>query len=130
MKDYSTICIKTNNQAEKLAALYFLSDLTKISIDSTILSETLNHKNIGNFPFVRISANGKYITASVTIPYGDTKVEFSDLVNIDKYITKKIAVKLNDEYTAEVFKDKVVVGCQTFPIDIIQKLLDAYLTIK
>jgi hypothetical protein len=37
-----------------------------------------------------------------------------------------IKVKLNDTYTAEVFKDKIVVGSQTFPIDIAKKILNAH----
>lgn len=35
-------------------------------------------------------------------------------------------VKLNDSYTAEVFKDKLVVGCQTFPISILDELVKAH----
>lgn len=40
-----------------------------------------------------------------------------------------IKVKLNDSYTAEVFKDKVTVGCQTFSFDCINKLYQAALKI-
>jgi hypothetical protein len=32
-------------------------------------------------------------------------------------------VVLNDNYSAEVHKDKVVVGCQTFPIDKLKEII-------
>jgi hypothetical protein len=35
-------------------------------------------------------------------------------------------VKLNDTLCAVVFKDKIVVGSQTFPVSIIADLNDAY----
>ena len=38
---------------------------------------------------------------------------------------KSVNVRLNSEYTAEVHKDKIVVGCQEFDIDILDKLFDA-----
>lgn len=34
-------------------------------------------------------------------------------------------VKLNGKYEAEVYQDKIVVGCQTFPITILKELDDA-----
>lgn len=40
-----------------------------------------------------------------------------------------IEVKLNDSYTAKVYLDKIVVGCQTFPIDTLDKLNVARLEI-
>lgn len=36
-----------------------------------------------------------------------------------------VKVKLNDEYTAEVYSDKIVVGCQTFDTSIARNLLKA-----
>ena len=35
-------------------------------------------------------------------------------------------VKLNEKYVAEVFQDKIVVGCQTFPIEILDTLFQAH----
>jgi hypothetical protein len=35
-------------------------------------------------------------------------------------------VELNDTYTAKVYKDKIEVGCQTFPISILDALYDAH----
>jgi hypothetical protein len=41
-------------------------------------------------------------------------------------LVKNIKVKLNDTLCAVVFKDKIVVGSQTFPVSIIADLNDAY----
>lgn len=38
---------------------------------------------------------------------------------------KSIKVNLNAAYEAEVFKDKVVVGCQTFPLGVVEAILKA-----
>lgn len=40
-------------------------------------------------------------------------------------IPKYVEVVLNQQYAAQVYKDKIVVGCQEFPADIGQKLVDA-----
>jgi hypothetical protein len=36
-----------------------------------------------------------------------------------------IEVKLNDSYTAKIYKNKIKVGCQEFPIEIVEKLKKA-----
>lgn len=38
-------------------------------------------------------------------------------------IVKHKELKISDEYTAQVYKDKVVVGCQTIPIDTVKELI-------
>jgi hypothetical protein len=42
-----------------------------------------------------------------------------------KLVPKVKEIKLNDNYTAQVYKDKVVVGCQTFNKDAIDKIVEA-----
>lgn len=42
-----------------------------------------------------------------------------------KWVPKVKEIKLNDNYTAQVYKDKVVVGCQTFDKDVINKIIKA-----
>ena len=50
----------------------------------------------------------------------------NDLFYTEKYsIEKKIQVKINNQYTAEITKNNVVVGCQTFPISVIDDLYNA-----
>jgi hypothetical protein len=40
-----------------------------------------------------------------------------------------MSVKLNDDYTAVISKDEIQVGCQTFPISILDELLNAHKSI-
>lgn len=47
-------------------------------------------------------------------------------LEIVKKRPRKVTVELNGEYSAEVYKDKIVVGCQTFDTSIIQALADAH----
>ena len=44
--------------------------------------------------------------------------------------TGDFEVKLNDEYVAKVYKEKIVVGCQTFPPTILDKLYEAHESIS
>jgi hypothetical protein len=119
---YSNIRIKINNQAEKLAALYFLAAKTGLKISSSVLDATLNNRCIGDFCFVY---SHSMISASCKAD-NSTIVEFSDLKNFDSYLAPKfVEVVLNKEHTAKVYKDKVVVGCQNFPISVIGDLVRA-----
>ena len=38
---------------------------------------------------------------------------------------RSIKLRLSDDYDAQVFKDKIVVGCQTFPISAVEAILRA-----
>ncbi len=50
--------------------------------------------------------------------------EFCKLIEENAILTK-LSVKLNDDYTAEVTKKSVKVGCQTFSHAIVKKLYEA-----
>jgi hypothetical protein len=41
-----------------------------------------------------------------------------------------VSVELNKDYTADVYKDRVVVGCQTVDINVWQRVLDAAKELK
>ena len=43
--------------------------------------------------------------------------------NIVKIVEKSSKLVLNKEYTAIVYKDRVEVGCQTFPISVVENIL-------
>jgi hypothetical protein len=60
-----------------------------------------------------ISKNG------LLYPYKDVKV-------VEEFIN----VGLNEQYSARVYKDKVIVGCQTFTIDKVKDILDANKKLK
>lgn len=61
----------------------------------------------------------------------DVKIDWPDPKNkIYPPLPKNISVELNSTHTAVVSKDTIVVGCQTFPISILDKLIEARDAIK
>lgn len=83
--------------------------------------------------------NGSYITYEVayrvsnsgTIPLSSSSHIILDDLKFNTCSKKEfdgfgaIKVELNSEYTAIVSKDKIVVGCQTFSVDIVKDLVKA-----
>lgn len=53
------------------------------------------------------------------------RITVEDIFNLPKYVLDYVEVKLNSEYTAKVFKDKIMVGCTTFNSSIIDDLVKA-----
>ena len=68
----------------------------------------------------------KVCGCSVKLAYADY-IWPQDATKIIELISSKheVTVKLNDSHDAIVTKDKIKVGCQTFSIDIIDKLVEA-----
>ena len=120
------ILIKISNKAEKVAAAYFLADYYKQKIAPNMVKETLN----GEFSeYIYVGVFGGIISAYRIPPTNMPDViivPFNDLHKIESY-TEFTEVKLNDTITAKVYKSKIVVGCQTFPIDVIVKLNKAHI---
>lgn len=54
----------------------------------------------------------------------------SEMKKFKSYKPPHEIVELNKEYHAKVYKDKIEVGCQTFPIEILEKLQGAYDSLK
>jgi hypothetical protein len=80
-----------------------------------------------SYPTVFISPHGKIGVAGPL--YGQanhyeeiTLGQLIDIVNIKH----KAVVELNDNYTAEVYHDNVVVGCQTIPWSKIEEIIKAH----
>lgn len=70
-------------------------------------------------------------------PYSYSNWDFEGITNgycslscfredLIKLAPKSKTVKLNETYTAEVFKDKVVVGCQEFPYEVIKEIVKSH----
>lgn len=76
-----------------------------------------------NYPWVVIRKDEKYVGGN----YGPDKryktLDFNELFNLFAEI--KVEVKLNDNHSAIVNKNGIVVGCQTFPLSIIDELVKA-----
>ncbi len=68
------------------------------------------------------------------IPPWSSRCEVAERIDLfnffytDKYkplLPKSTIVKLNNDYNAEVFKNKVKVGCQEIPIDAVKEVIKA-----
>jgi hypothetical protein len=115
--------VKTNEWPFILTTLYALGYAGKKSIGGS--KETLEEakKSFLGHRFLFIE-KGKHLNAGL-YENGHKRLEtFGELINeIQKQeALVVITVKLNDEYSAEVSKTGVKVGCQTFPLEVIDEL--------
>jgi hypothetical protein len=124
-----SICVHTGD--EKLAALELLSSLLSRPIGEVAKKYAIQAGSSRNYMggrYVRydgttieggVSSNGKRIVDFVDIPA--LLIE----LNTPLPIPVPIEVPLNGDYIAIVSKDEITVGCQKFPLDIIDKLVAA-----
>lgn len=124
---YEKVSIKVSNQAEKLAAILFLANISGAEYENTATyRNTLEGIEIDKFPYVIIDVDN-----SITGRVGPSEIniKFADIGKLDEIIKKHkapVEVKLNESYTAIVSKDTIKVGCQTFKIGILTSLLAAH----
>ncbi len=81
------------------------------------------------YPYVQVSISSKSISGSGC---GSTFTTLDEVLTLISTPVKptNVEVKLNDEYTAVVTKDTIVVGCQTFPISALTALNEAVNKLK
>lgn len=121
------IIVKINNKAEKLAALYHVANVEKTTITPSTLKSTLQDIMICEYPYIFKDLNRVDAMEQRGLKNTDKIIPFSELEKYEFYKNNKfLEVKLNGNYTAQVYADKVVVGCQEFSIDVVKKLLDAH----
>lgn len=111
--------------------------LAKYYIDKTIIAGKTNNEYKVTKVDIVISRDDAYRlkvcsdvvfqqleTDDVVVVVSDD--DFSYPVEMVKLAPICKKVKLNDKYDAVVYQDKIIVGCQTFPIGILDELNDAY----
>lgn len=115
--------LKTKEEAE-IIFLYFKHKGWYISGTQGVTVETTAENYFKHFPVLVFRPEGKSISANSYRRYPESKL-LGSLADVLAIVTEKkmIKVTLNDKHTAEVYKDKVVVGCQTFPITVIDNLV-------
>ena len=119
--------IKTNPKNEKRSAIILLSKLTGVNISDFYLVDEgeVSHNMDMNHPYVHISDNE--ITASVQ-PFGDNVYDYStqlpEIIDLLMNPKKEYVVKDVGDYTAEITKEGIVVGCQTISFEKLQEIVD------
>jgi hypothetical protein len=94
--------------------------------DSTLLDESITYEGY----YFNTEDKDYTLSCSSYDYYNREQANKYQELTIDKFFvlfTKPatILVKLNDKYTAEVTKDRITVGCQTFPHSIVADLAKA-----
>ena len=92
---------------------------TKMGLDT--LTETAKWY-FDDYPYVVVYHNRRKISG-YTYQQEYKIVSFVDIFNIQP--EKMVNVILNNEYTAEVSENGIKVGCQTFSLEIVEKLVAA-----
>jgi hypothetical protein len=80
------------------------------------------------YPWTVINPFAKKFSGNLEERDRSITITFNELLEFDS--TLVIKVKLNDSYTADVSKEGIQVGCQTFPLSIIQELSAAFIKIE
>lgn len=111
--------IRVVNLEEKRAAVEFLKATTGI----TEIWATLDVM-CGEFVFLSSKSGSNQYAINGGILTSNKKVNF-DQIHTLLLEPNFIKVVLNKEYTAEVSKDQISVGCQTFPASKVKELQDA-----
>jgi len=123
--NYDNIYIEVSNNTECLAAMLLLSKLSGKEINETSLDAAINNWSFYNF----VTITGGNVVRKVDSYSAKKIVSFKEIGNLDVLINAKVEVKLNSTYTAIVTNDTVEVGCQKFPISIIDELVKARKTV-
>ncbi len=123
---YHNVVIKVTTQAEKIGALHFLAALAGKPVSPLVLENTMKGENIKDYPYVYV--DGSCAGATSIMPDNKTQYCFADMGKITAQ--KEFEVVLNDNHTAIVTKDTIKVGCQAFPISVLDALNKAYEKVK
>ncbi len=107
-------CIKLKNQTQK--------DITREVLEKR--GYKLYAKNTPDWDFWVINDKNEILGTSIYETQFKGLYEFHELDEFVNFLTapKFIEVKLNAGNTAKVFSNKIVVGCQEFPISIVNDL--------
>jgi hypothetical protein len=117
--------VRVSTIAEKLAASFYFANLFGTKCGTTvdeILAGTYTLHQVLEFPFVGLSYDG-CVGGHRLADHCET-VTFDEMFRVFN-APSFVSVKLNDTNTANVYADKIVVGCQTFPISIVKDLQTA-----
>lgn len=119
--------IKTNSLEHRNYILKCLLALGYITNSNSVTTFESANKYLQSFLWLVVYPNQKTIEAN---KYSKSNYITTTLDNIILLTQETISVKLNSEYTAEVSKDYIKVGCQTFPASIIDDLKTALIQLN
>jgi hypothetical protein len=119
---YDDVYIHVSNNTECLATLLLLSKLSGVTINDTSLEEALYNHSFYNF----VAIVGGNVVRKANSCSGKKVISFKEIGKLEELLNLKVEVKLNNTYTAIVTEDTIAVGCQKFPISILNDLMKAH----
>lgn len=123
-KNYQIHC---TNKAQILAIFnYFKALGWKITLETHYGNLVLlAQEYLKSYPYVIIHSSIQEIGGNSNSCSDGINISFNEIFT-NFAAPDYIEVPLNEKYTAKVTKTEIAVGCQTFPIDILQKLVQAH----
>ena len=109
--------VETKTDLEKLLVANTLAHL--FGIPNSYSDGSIKDVDVQDFRFVAITDR---VTGN-TIPYNLNFASIEEL--FEAMSPDPVTVQLNDKYKAEITRDGVTVGCQTFPLSKIDELVAA-----
>jgi hypothetical protein len=120
--DLSNTRIRISTQAEKIAALIVASQLTKKKISDTWWEDALRSPESARaYPYVCFK---DAVISCNLCSDGNEIVDFKDLARLFTEHQEVVPLEAGG-YEAIVKKSGVTVGCTTFPLSVIDKLVEA-----
>lgn len=114
------------NIIKTLMALGAFYDRKKNDWPAERVIERFINNNFYSICLIKISNKWKISANSGNQPHTNYKtIKLEEFVSI-RDNPQVITIKLNSEYTAEVEKETIKVGCTVFPVEILYKLVDAH----
>ena len=118
---YDGVYIQVSNNTECLATLLLLSKLSGAKINETSLDAASTNSSFYNF----VAIVGGNVVRKVDSYSAKKVISFKEIGKLEELINLKVEVKLNNTYTAIVTENTITVGCQKFPISILNDLMEA-----
>jgi len=131
MHHFEPVCVETLE--EKIA-------LAKSYIGKKVIGECINNPFTVEKVYVvtdKDTARKLDILSLIVEEYLETNGNVVVLVggyiavplDVVELVPETVTIKLNDDYSATVYNDRIEVGCQTFPISILKELSEAHKSI-
>jgi hypothetical protein len=118
--------IATTNKIEKRATIAALLAIGYRWSNETCSTVEFVTNRLEDYPVIVVFPYDKTLSGNLAIrDNGGMVITLSDFLKLEEKIEIIIEVVLNDKYTAEVSKKGIKVGCTTFPLSVMKKLLKA-----
>ena len=116
--------IATTNKTEKRATIAALIAIGYKYSNETCSTVEFVTDSLEHYPVIVVYTHNKTLSGNYQIQKKcGPAITLSDFLKLQVEVV--VEVVLNDKYTAQVSKDGINVGCTSFPLSVIDKLVEA-----